>query len=173
MLVRRQTKCTRCCGTHVSCGSRAHILRDICSREANLSAILFGFDDGRYTFFWLGKRLVCDSGSHCIRAPLCNQFLLVSCCIMALAICSYRTRLFLPENAQPISKHRQLKSARCFAGRHLYAIITGFCLIYYPFGSGCLHALVPSTITYVVMNVVRPQAASLAWIINFTYLIGW
>ena len=92
---------------------------------------------------------------------------------MAMAIHSYRTRLFPPENAQSISKHRHLRSARRLAGRHLYAIISGFCLIYYPFGSGCFHALVPSTITYVVMNIWRPQAASLAWIINFTYLIGW
>ncbi|KAL3156423.1 hypothetical protein ABBQ38_000734 [Trebouxia sp. C0009 RCD-2024] len=57
-------------------------------------------------------------------------------------------------------------------GRHLYAIVTGFCLIFYPFGYGCFHALVPSTLTYVMMGCLRPQAASLAWIINFTYLIG-
>ena len=63
-------------------------------------------------------------------------------------------------------------SAVC-AGRHLYAIGTGFCLIYYPFGNGCFHALVPSTLTYAVMRYLRPQAASLAWLINFSYLIGW
>lgn len=55
----------------------------------------------------------------------------------------------------------------------MYAIVTGFCLIYYPFGYGCLHALVPSTLTYAAMRFLRPHAASLAWIVNFTYLIGW
>jgi len=59
------------------------------------------------------------------------------------------------------------------AGRHLYAVVTGFCLIYYPFGNGCFHALVPSTLTYAIMRYMRPQAASLAWLINFCYLIAW
>lgn len=59
------------------------------------------------------------------------------------------------------------------AGRHLYAIVTGFALIYYPFGLGCFHALVPSTLTYLVLRYLRPQAVRLAWLINFTYLIGW
>ncbi|DBA91841.1 TPA: hypothetical protein ACH3X1_015978 [Trebouxia sp. C0004] len=57
-------------------------------------------------------------------------------------------------------------------GRHLYAVVTGFCLIYYPFGNGCFHALVPSTLTYAIMRYMRPQAASLAWFINFCYLIA-
>ena len=67
---------------------------------------------------------------------------------------------------------RKLELA-CSAGRHLYAIVTGFALIYYPFGAGCFHALVPSTLTYFVLRSFRPQAARLAWLINFTYLIGW
>ncbi|KAA6421295.1 MAG: membrane bound O-acyl transferase family [Trebouxia sp. A1-2] len=57
-------------------------------------------------------------------------------------------------------------------GRHIYAVVTGFCLIYYPFGNGCFHALVPSTLTYAIMRYMRPQAASLAWLINFCYLIA-
>lgn len=78
-----------------------------------------------------------------------------------------------PQRLVDQQTYLQLNSAHRSAGRHFYAIVTGFCLIYYPFGSGCFHALVPSTITYAAMKFLRPQAASLAWIINFTYLIGW
>ena len=58
-------------------------------------------------------------------------------------------------------------------GRHLYAIITGILLIYYPFGNGVFHAFVPSLITYAFMLVARKQCGRLAWLLDFSYLIGW
>ncbi|BDA41335.1 Lysophospholipid acyltransferase 2 [Coccomyxa sp. Obi] len=57
-------------------------------------------------------------------------------------------------------------------GRHIYAIITGFALLYYPFGNGVLHLLVPSILTYLVMLQVRENSATLSWVINFAYLIA-
>lgn len=61
----------------------------------------------------------------------------------------------------------------CSAGRHLFAIITGFALLYYPFGNGVFHLLVPSLLTYLVMLQVRENSATLSWVINFAYLIAW
>lgn len=59
------------------------------------------------------------------------------------------------------------------AGRHLFAIITGFALLFYPFGYGVFHLLVPTILTYLVMLQIREYSATLSWIINFTYLIAW
>ena len=59
------------------------------------------------------------------------------------------------------------------AGRHVYSLITGFLLIYYPFGNGVFHAFVPAMITYFAMLAFRRQCGKLAWLIDFTYLIGW
>jgi lysophospholipid acyltransferase len=61
----------------------------------------------------------------------------------------------------------------CGAGRHIFAIVTGFALLFYPFGYGVLHLLVPSALTYLVMLQIREYSATLSWIINFTYLIAW
>ena len=59
------------------------------------------------------------------------------------------------------------------AGRHLYALLTGFALIYYPFGNGCFHAFISSGATYLIMWRFRDHAATLAWLVDFMYLIGW
>ncbi|KAK9864166.1 hypothetical protein WJX84_000212 [Apatococcus fuscideae] len=56
-------------------------------------------------------------------------------------------------------------------GRHLYAALTGFALIYYPFGNGCLHSLGPILLTYLAMIVARPYCGMLAWLIDFSYLV--
>ncbi len=59
------------------------------------------------------------------------------------------------------------------AGRHLYAIVTGILLIYYPFGNGIFNAFVPTLVTYGFMLVARKQCGRLAWLVDFSYLIGW
>ena len=59
------------------------------------------------------------------------------------------------------------------AGRHLYAIVTGILLIYYPFGNGIFNAFVPTLITYGFMLVARKECGRLAWLVDFSYLIGW
>lgn len=56
-------------------------------------------------------------------------------------------------------------------GRHWYALITGLALIYYPFGTSVLHALVPSTLIYLAMRAVPSHCGTLAWLIAFPYLI--
>ncbi|KAK9836737.1 hypothetical protein WJX74_007100 [Apatococcus lobatus] len=56
-------------------------------------------------------------------------------------------------------------------GRHLYAAVTGFALIYYPFGNGCVHSLGPILITYLAMLVARPYCGMIAWLVDFSYLV--
>lgn len=58
-------------------------------------------------------------------------------------------------------------------GRHLYAAVTGFALIYYPFGNGCVHSLGPILITYLAMLVARPYCGIIAWLVDFSYLVYW
>lgn len=60
---------------------------------------------------------------------------------------------------------------RTVTGRHVYAIVTGFLLIYYPFGAGCFHALVTSTVVYLCMILFPTQCGTLAWFFSFPYLI--
>ena len=61
----------------------------------------------------------------------------------------------------------------CPAGRHIYATVTGFALLYYPFGNGVFHLFVPTILTYLVMLQFQDYSATLSWLVNFTYLIGW
>ena len=58
-------------------------------------------------------------------------------------------------------------------GRHIYATVTGFALLYYPFGNGVFHLFVPTILTYLVMLQFQDSSATLSWLVNFTYLIGW
>jgi len=58
-----------------------------------------------------------------------------------------------------------------FAVRHIYALITGFLLVYYPFGFGSIHAVVPSTLVYLAMLIMPSSSGLLAWMICFPYLI--
>jgi len=55
--------------------------------------------------------------------------------------------------------------------RHMYALITGVLLTYYPFGSGVFHALPPAIITYLAMVVAPKKAGVVAWWASFPYLI--
>ena len=59
------------------------------------------------------------------------------------------------------------------AGRHIYAAITGFLLLYYPFGNGVFHLFVPSLLTYLAMHQIQEYSATLSWVISFAYLIAW
>ena len=59
------------------------------------------------------------------------------------------------------------------AARHLYSAISGFLLIYYPFGNGCFHAFVPAFLSYLAMLRLRQHAAVLSWLITFGYLLYW
>lgn len=60
---------------------------------------------------------------------------------------------------------------RC-AGRHWYAVITGFLLIYYPFGNGCFNAFVTALLSYGCMLRFRQHCGTLVWLIAFPYLIA-
>lgn len=59
------------------------------------------------------------------------------------------------------------------AARHLYSFATGVALLYYPFGNGLVLALIPSLLTYLAMWRIREYASTLAWLVDFTYLIAW
>ena len=64
-----------------------------------------------------------------------------------------------------MSLRRFESPARCLLS------ITGFILIYYPFGSGVLNALVPAALSYVAMLRFREHAATLTWLTSFGYLL--
>ncbi|KAK9810978.1 hypothetical protein WJX73_003119 [Symbiochloris irregularis] len=56
--------------------------------------------------------------------------------------------------------------------RHIYSVTTGLALVYFPFGNGIVLAVLPSLLTYVAMWRIREYASTLAWLVDFTYLIG-
>ncbi len=60
-----------------------------------------------------------------------------------------------------------------FAARHIYAAVSGFALIYYPFGAGCFNAFVPTALSYLTMWRLRQHCGTLTWIIAFGYLLWW
>ncbi|MEW5306286.1 MAG: hypothetical protein WDW36_008759 [Sanguina aurantia] len=60
---------------------------------------------------------------------------------------------------------------RSTTARHLYSLVTGILLVYYPFGAGVLHALPPAILTYTAMLVLPRSCGRLAWMINFPYLL--
>mmetsp|Transcript_35537 Transcript_35537/g.78847 ORF Transcript_35537/g.78847 Transcript_35537/m.78847 type:complete len:511 (-) Transcript_35537:481-2013(-) len=55
--------------------------------------------------------------------------------------------------------------------RHLYALVTGVLLVYYPFGDSIIQAFPPAILTYLAILVAPRRCGSLAWFINFPYLI--
>lgn len=55
--------------------------------------------------------------------------------------------------------------------RNAYALVIGFVLLYYPFGSGILHCVFTSWMTYLVMWLIPRKCGTLAWLINFPYLL--
>ena len=57
------------------------------------------------------------------------------------------------------------------AARQVFSIVTGFLLIYYPFGDGCLHAFATSMLVYACMRFNRRRCGTLAWLVTFPYLV--
>jgi hypothetical protein len=60
---------------------------------------------------------------------------------------------------------------RTVSGRHAYAIVTGFCLLYYPFGNGILHFFVSSAVVYCLMLLAPRNCGNLTWGFAMSYLI--
>ncbi|KAL4442125.1 hypothetical protein ABPG77_011386 [Micractinium sp. CCAP 211/92] len=56
-------------------------------------------------------------------------------------------------------------------GRHIFSLASGFLLVYYPFGNGSFHAVIPSLAVYICMRYFRRTSGTLAWLIAFPYLI--
>lgn len=59
----------------------------------------------------------------------------------------------------------------CVAARHLYALVTGVLIVYYPFGSGIIHALPMAICAYLALLVAPRRAGTIAWCTVFPYLI--
>uniref|UniRef100_A0A7R9V9L7 Uncharacterized protein n=1 Tax=Chlamydomonas euryale TaxID=1486919 RepID=A0A7R9V9L7_9CHLO len=55
--------------------------------------------------------------------------------------------------------------------RHLYALLVGALLVYYPFGFGVIHAAAPCALVYLSMAVFPSVCGALAWGVCFPYLI--
>lgn len=64
-----------------------------------------------------------------------------------------------------------IRLLRSPAARNLYAFVVGLALLYFPFGSGILHCVATSALTYLVMWLVPRKCGTLAWLINFPYLL--
>ena len=50
-------------------------------------------------------------------------------------------------------------------------MITGLALIYYPFGFGCIHSVLPSLLTYLAILLAPSKCGHVAWLSCFPYLI--
>jgi lysophospholipid acyltransferase len=57
------------------------------------------------------------------------------------------------------------------AARNLYSLAVGLLLLYYPFGSGIVHVVLTSWVTYIVMWLIPKKCGTWAWLINFPYLL--
>lgn len=55
--------------------------------------------------------------------------------------------------------------------RHLFSVLSGFLLLYYPFGNGVFHTVVMSALTYLFMLRFRQHCGTLTWLVVFPYLI--
>lgn len=55
--------------------------------------------------------------------------------------------------------------------RHLYALVTGIAVVYYPFGSGIIHVAPMGALAYGAMVLVPRRAGSVAWATVFMYLV--
>lgn len=53
----------------------------------------------------------------------------------------------------------------------MYALIIGFTLVYYPFGYGVIHTVVPSTLVYLAILAAPSACGTIAWAICFPYLM--
>ncbi|GLC46847.1 hypothetical protein PLESTB_001540800 [Pleodorina starrii] len=55
--------------------------------------------------------------------------------------------------------------------RHLYALVTGIAVIYYPFGSGIIHVLPMAVAAYLALLLAPRRAGAIGWCTVFPYLI--
>lgn len=69
------------------------------------------------------------------------------------------------------SRRASTRSPLMLAGRHIFSLASGFLLVYYPFGNGSFHAVIPSLAVYICMRYFRRTSGTLAWLIAFPYLI--
>lgn len=56
-------------------------------------------------------------------------------------------------------------------GAHLFAVVTGLLLIYFPFGSGVLHVVLPILITFAALHLVPRRCGTVVWCLCFPHLI--
>ncbi len=66
-----------------------------------------------------------------------------------------------------------LRWGHVHAGRHVFSIVTGIALTYYPFGNGIFNLFLPIITTYAIMLQIREYAGTLSWVVNFSYLVFW
>ena len=76
-----------------------------------------------------------------------------------------------PAPASVDSLHKCALPSRILAARHLYALLTGVALVYYPFGSSVLHVLPMAAASYAALLLAPRHAGTLAWLTVFPYLI--
>jgi lysophospholipid acyltransferase len=130
--------------------------------EANAAdALGVSFSQFRFTVaFFLS--VVVGALFRVLPSPRSESVFRIACWAVFLSACNC---------CRHVQHHSQLACAH--AGRHIYAAITGFLLIYYPFGGGVLNALVPAALSYVAMLRFREHAATLTWLTSFGYLLWW
>jgi len=63
------------------------------------------------------------------------------------------------------------RQIRHVAGAHLFAVVTGLLLIYYPFGNGVLHVVPPILITFTALHLVPRYCGTVVWLLCFPHLI--
>ncbi|KIY98914.1 hypothetical protein MNEG_9048 [Monoraphidium neglectum] len=64
-----------------------------------------------------------------------------------------------------------IRGLRSPTARNLYSLAVGLLLLYYPFGSGIVHVVLTSWVTYIVMWLIPKKCGTWAWLINFPYLL--
>jgi len=63
------------------------------------------------------------------------------------------------------------RQIRHVVGAHVFAVVTGLFLIYFPFGSGVLHVVPPLVITFVALHLFPRYCGTLVWMLCFPHLI--
>lgn len=56
------------------------------------------------------------------------------------------------------------------AARHLYALLSGLLLVYFPFGMGITQVALPLVVTYAAMALAPRHCGAIAWL-NMAFLI--
>lgn len=57
--------------------------------------------------------------------------------------------------------------------RHIYSVIVGLALLYYPFGASIVHLAPPCIVIYLAMLSVPRHAGTVAWAVAMPCLIYW